>query len=278
LPTAMATVEPMRVGLTCAVTDYATHFKAFPAASFARVFCQPGDRLLPWTHPKLANLPATVSPWVSFKDWPGDAELNAWLDKVPRPTILTYHHERDNAPNVADQTRVARSAYFSRWRHLYDVVCAHKNRPLVQVIPIQTLQWTMARSNDAKGLVKGDSDWRTWWAGVGDGYGIDSYVDSWATGYPDPAKWLAPQFEMAAGVGRGLWLGELGSVLLGRDTGAGRAAWIRDVVDLLRERNCAGAAWWCAIGKAGSKGEVRDFHLSDKASADAWRAAMDGAA
>jgi hypothetical protein len=264
----------MRVGLTCAVSDYPTHFVAFPGASFARVFFGPSDRLLPWSHPKLARLPATVSPWVSFKDWPSDAELNGWLDKVTRPTILTYHHERDNSGSASDQTRMARASYFARWRHLYDLVCAHRNRPLVTAIPIQTLQWTMARSNDAKGMIKGDSDWRTWWAGVGDGLAFDGYVDSWAPGYPDAEKWLDLMFEAAEGTGRRLWLGELGAVLLGRDTGAGRASWIRDVVTLLRERNAAGAAWWCAMGKPGAKGEVRNFHLSDRPSADAWREAI----
>ena len=69
---------------------------------------------------------------------------------------------------------------------------------------------------------------------------------------------------------------ELGSMLLGGDTGPGRAAWIRDVLTVLREAGCAVVAWWCALGKPGSKGEVRDFHLDDQPSATAWREAIEG--
>jgi hypothetical protein len=260
---------PMRVGLTCAAADYASHAATFPRAAFCRIFADEGKGL-----PKLGRSPWPE--WASFKDWPTDAALNGWLDTVTRPTIITYHHERDNDPGEQAQSKTARSAFFARWRHLYDVVCAHRNRPLVQAIPIQTLQWTVARSSPAKGLVKGDGDWRTWWTGAGDGLAVDAYVDGWAARYPDPEKWLALLFEAAEGTGRRLWLPELGSVLLGGDTGAGRASWIRDVTALLRERGCAGVAWWCAIGKPGSGGETRDFHLTDQPSADAWRAAIDG--
>lgn len=266
---------PMRVGLTAATADYATHWRAFPAAWFSRVFFQPGAGLLPWDHPKLAKMPPTITPWVSFKDPVADATLNAWLDGATRPIILTYFHERDNGKTLAEQTRKAKADHFARTRAYWDVVVGHRLRPLVKFMPIQTLQWTAGRTSGTS--VRGDGDWRMWWAGVGDGAAIDSYVDSWSEkGYPDPEVFLRIPFELAEGTGRRLWLPELGSVLLGDDRGAGRAAWIRDVMCLLRECNAGGVAWWCALGKAGAKGEVRDFHLSDRASADAWRAAIDG--
>ncbi len=260
---------PMLVGLTAERADYGTHAAVFPKASFTRVFAGPGDGL-----PKLGQAPWPE--WVSFKDPVAPATLDTWLHGVTRPTIVTFRHERDNDKAASAQTKTARADHFARTRDYHDVICEHPNRPLIAHVPVQTLQWTMAKST--AGLVKGDGDWRTWWAGVGDGFGLDSYVDSWAKGYPDPAKWLGPQFDMAEGVGRRLWLPELGSVLLGGDTGAGRAAWIRDVLAVLRENNCAGVAWWCAIGKPGSKGEVRDFHLADEPSATAWREVIEGGA
>lgn len=266
---------PMRVGLTCALADYGGHFADFPQAAFCRIFFEPGQGLLPQNHPKLAKLPPHVTPWASFKDPVSEAVLDDWAHHVTRPTIVTFHHERDNGKTLAEQSRKVRAEHFARVSAYHQVIAGHPKRPLITHIPIQTLQWTMGRTT--AGAIKGDGDWRTWWAGVGDGFGIDAYVDSWATGYPDPGKWLAPMFDMADGTGRRLWLPELGSVLLGGDAGAGRAAWIRDVVALLRERGAAGAAWWCAIGKPGKGGEVRDFHLSDQPSADAWREAIGGA-
>ncbi len=251
-----------RFGLTCAAEDYKTHAATFPRAAFCRVFAGPGQGL-----PKLGRAPWPE--WVSFKDPVPEATFDTWLYTATKPTIITFRHERDNDKAAAAQTKAARADHFARTRDYHDVIAGHVNRPLITHIPVQTLQWTMAKSTP--GLAKGDGDWRTWWAGVGDGFGLDSYVDSWAKGYPDPGKWLGPQFEMAEGVGRRLWLAELGSVLLGGDTGPGRAAWIRDVTAMLRERGAAAAGWWCAIGKPGAKGEVRDFHLSDEPSATAWR-------
>jgi hypothetical protein len=262
------TVEhpPMQVGLTASAVDYISHAKTFPRAAFCRTFAGPGQGL-----PKLGGAPWPE--WASYKDPVQPAALNAWLDRVTRPTILTYRHERDNDPGEANQSKAARADFFARWRDLYQIVCEHRNRPLVQAIPIQTLQWTEAKSGSS--AIKGDGDWRTWTVGVGDGVGWDCYVGSWEPKYPDPERWLRIPIESAEGSGRRLWLPELGSVLLGGDTGAGRAAWIRDVLAVLRENNCAGAAWWCAIGKPGTKGEIRDFHLADQPSAAAWREAIE---
>lgn len=272
--TITAVPPPMQVGLTCTAADFGTHGKAFPRAAFCRTFAAPGEGLLPHDHPK-RQLPAGWAEWASWKDPIPENTLDGWLDTITRPTILTYRHERDNDKGAAAQSRTARADHFARTRAYHGVIAGHRNRHLITHIPIQTLQWTMAASNPAKGIVKGDRDFRTWWAGVGDGFGVDAYVDSWAKTYPDPVGWLDPMFEAAEMAGRRLWLAELGAVLLGGDAGAGRAAWIRDVLTVLRERGCAGVAWWCAYGTPGAKGEVRDFHLHDKASADVWRAATE---
>lgn len=270
--TIQAQRPPMQVGLTCSAADFGTHGEAFPKAACCRVFAGPGEGLPAWGSPEL-RLPAGWRPWISFKDWPAEQVLWRWLDGVTRPVTVTWQHERDNDRGAVNQTAKARAEHFARWRDLYAVIKSHPKRPLVQAMPIQTLQWTAARSSLT--AVKGDSNWRHWWAGVGDGVAWDCYVDSWAATYPDPEKWLRIPFEAAEGAGRPLWLPELGSVLLGGDTGAGRASWIRDVLTVLRLRGCAGVAWWCAYGTPGAKGEVRDFHLHDKASADVWRAATE---
>lgn len=267
--TITAQPAPMRVGLTCSPDNYRSHAATFPDAAFCRVFAGPGAGL-----PTLGRAPWPE--WVSFKDWPAEQTLIAWLDRIVRPTIITLEHEHDNGKTAAQQTAAFRAAHFARWRDLMAIIDAHPNRPLITAMPIQTLQWTVAASNPARGIFKGDGNWRTWWAGVGDGAAMDCYVDSWAGHYPDPAKWLRLPVEFAHGAGRRLWIPELGSALLGDDTGPGRAAWITDVVAVLREAGCAGVAWWCALGTPGGTGEIRDFHLTDQPSAHAWRAAIDG--
>lgn len=264
---------PMRVGLTAAASDFATHAATFPPVAFCRTFAEPGDGLLHPNHPR-RRLPAGWGEWASWKDPVPEETLDRWLDTIVRRTILTFHHERDNGRSAAEQSRQARAEHFARTRAYHQVIAGHRNRPLLTHVPAQTRQWTMAKSSAS--VIKGDGDFRTWWAGVGDGIGVDAYVDSWSRTYPDPGSWLAPMLEAAEMAGRPLWLPELGCVLLGGDTGAGRAAWIRDVIAVLRESGCAGAAWWCALGKPGAKGEVRDFHLSDQPSAQAWRDAIDG--
>lgn len=263
---------PMAVGLTCHYTDFGTHLNpggTFAGAAFCRTFAQPGQGLYPQP-PAKTVIPAQTADWRSFKDMPSAADLNQLLDGLQVPMWLTYRHEHDNGKSSIEQSKVARADLFARWRDIYDIIDAHPNRALVTVMPIQTLQWTTATTGPDR--IKGDNDWRTWWPGVGDGMGWDCYVDSWAPRYPDVEEFFRLPFEAAAGVGRPLWVPELGSVRLAGDTtGAGRAAWIADAVAYLRERDCYGVAWWCALGT-----NDRDFHLSDQPSADAWRTAIGG--
>jgi hypothetical protein len=240
----------MQVGLTCQRADYNSHYTQFPQAAYCRVFAGPGDGLPAWP-----ALPDGVTPWLSWKDQIPVERVAAWISTFPGPAKLTWNHEADAKAGKGGLTL---AQYRDGWRALSDGLAGHPRRASFELVPIQTLQATVAKLG---------SDWRTWWAGVGDACAMDCYADSWTGKYPDPAGFLRVPLQLAEGTGRRLYLPELGAIRMPGDaSGAGRASWIGDVVALLREHDCAGVAWWCAPGAGG-----RDFHLADQASAAAWR-------
>jgi hypothetical protein len=259
-----AAAPALQVGMTVDPSNYAL-FAQFPGVQGSRVFWGPGSGLPSWKASRLVGLPQGCEPWLSFKDYPTDADFLAFLAAADRKAKVSWFHERDNN---TPQDQKSRLDFFARQRHLRDLAVAN-GRGLVEFMsPPQTLQWTQVASTSTK--VKGNGDWRTWWPGSGLGSVWDCYADSWAARYPDPEKFLALPFEAADGTGRPLYVAELGAARLSSDTtGAGRAAWIRDVVAILRERGAAYVAWWNDLGTGGT-----DFRLADKPSANAWREAL----
>lgn len=252
----------MQVGMTVDPTAYAT-YTYFKATRCSRVFSGPGSGLTAWNSGRITGLPAAVEPWISVKDYPTDEQLVAWIKAATRPAKFSWWHERDND---GPQTNAARMDFFARQRHLAEVFASVPNAKVQFMSPPQTLQWTASASTADK--AKGDGNWRLWWPGSGLGSTWDCYADSWRPAYPDPETFLRIPFEAAQGTGRPLVVAELGAARVsGDNTGTGRAAWIRDVTTLLRERGCTYVAWWNDLGTGGT-----DFRLTDKPSADAWRA------
>jgi hypothetical protein len=253
----------LQVGMTVDPTEYATYGQ-FPGTKCSRIFSAPGSGLKSWTSSAIAGLPASVEPWISAKDYPSDAALVAWINAATRPARFSWWHERDNDGG----DHAARMDFFAKQRHLADVFATVPGSKVRLMSPPQTLQWTAMASTSAK--AKGAGDWRLWWPGSAEGASWDCYADSWRTTYPDPRTFLRLPFEAAEGTGRRLYVAELGAARLSSDrTGSGRAAWIRDVVAILRARGAAYVAWWNDLGTGGV-----DFRLTDKPSADAWREAL----
>lgn len=270
-------------------------------ARFCRTFSAPDEAILPWTHAR-RRVPTGVAEFHSFKAWESDttavARVTALLDTMParlleEPALLpeldvydpdgysenmpqsdgfsflvTYCHEGEK--NFVEQGLPPRE-WRRRHRLVYKTIRQHPNGHRVGYMPIQTGTWTEAPSIPAKGVVKGDHDPFTWWAGVGDYAGYDAYVPT-VTGraanaslYPDPARFLAVPLQLAAGTGRRLFLPEIGVALQGspKDTGVHRAPWMRRVAAYAAEQGVAGMAWWDDLGS-------KDFRLTDAVSAAAW--------
>lgn len=274
-PTAPTPTSPMILGVNTTVEEYVPTFGGqFQGARVCRVFSKPGAGILPWTHPKYANLPRHVMPHGSFKDWPSDAAAAAMvrqhLDTMP-PSLrgapilpelglsyaLTYLHEGEN-------NGVPVVTYQHRCEVLYDAVKSHPLGDRVAVVPIQTLQWTQMKSTAS--TPKGDGNVLAWWAGVGDYAGIDCYAFA-EDPYPDPDKFVELPLRLARATGRRLWVPELATVKAADDpTGAKRATWIGAVLDRFAAGGCAAVSWWHAVSSTG-----KDMHL-DTAAAGVWSA------
>lgn len=250
----------------------------FPASRLCRVFNSPSDNIKPWTAPRLANLPTTIAPHVSWKAWPDDATVEGWitsfLDTMPAylssaPLIpelgismaLTWYHEadRDSAGGVGA------TEYQRRYGVLYSAVKGHALGHLVAVVPIQTLYWT---------IVSNGSDVTTWWAGSdrADYCGIDCYNGVTPKTYTDPDVFLQVPFALRDYTGLPLWLPELGAARYAVDasgnpfdtTGQVRAQWITDVCKRLERGRCVAVSWWDGVGTN------LDESLTDQPSIDAW--------
>lgn len=276
---------------------------------WCRTFSSPGDAILPWGHKRRA-VPPGVAEFHSFKDWESDSvvyrRLNALLDGMParllegppllpeldvydpdgysegRPQsdgfslLITYFHEGEK--DFIAQGLTARE-WRRRHRLVYKTIRQHRNGHRVGYMPIQTGTWTEANSDPTRGVVKGDFDPFTWWAGVGDYAGYDAYVPSVtnkppAPGlYPAPARFLEVPLTLARGVGRRLFLAELGVIRQGTpaDLGTHRGAWIPQVAAYARDQGVAGIGWWDDYGA-----NSRDFRLTDQPSAAGWAKVLTG--
>jgi hypothetical protein len=296
---------PMAVGTTVQDEEFHLFGTRAKGSAFCRTFSPPGTAILPWSAPN-RRLPATVAEFHSWKDWPSDAGaialINAQLDTMParlleeppllphlRPydpdgygdggaesdgfsLLLTWFHEGEK--NMIDAGIPARE-WRRRHRLAYKTIRQHRNGHRVGYMSIGTLTWLVAKSNPAKGIVKGDGDPFAWWSGVGDFAAIDCYaasvddVPAAPAHYPTPAVFFELLDQLAAGTGRRPFVPELGVIRQGRpaDTGGLRANWITNVVQYADAHDYAGVAWWDAPGA-----NNRDFRLTDAPSAGAWSA------
>lgn len=299
-------VPPMIVGATVKDTDYARISTGGPLAGarVCRTFCPPGSGLH-WI-----DTPPGVASHLSWKDWPADPTVVGWindlLDTLPTrlleqaPLLPELHPYRE--PWQAPDTSHAGFSLLMTWKHegepdciaegisvrewrrrhwiAYQTIREHRFGHLVGYMPIQTGTWTEAYSNLTltPPKIKGDFDPFAWWAGVGDYAGYDAYVLSVtnkpasAALYPDPKMFLAYAQDLAHGVGRQLYLPEVGVIRQGNpaDDGSLRADWIRRLVAYARTVGVAGISWWDSLGA-----NSRDFRL-DPISLQAWKDAIAG--
>ncbi len=298
---------PLVVGTTVQDDDFALFGARAKGSAFCRTFSPPGASILPWSAGN-RQLPTAVAEFHSWKDWRSDAHaigaLTGLLDSMParlleeppllphlRPydpdgysdgqrdsdglsLLLTWCHEGEN--NMIAEGVPARE-WRRRHRLVYKTIRQHRNGWRVGYMGIGTLTWLNAKSNPAKGVVKGDGDVFAWWPGVGDFAAIDCYAPSVddkpaaPAHYPSPPVFFAPLDELAAGTGRRAFVPELGVIrqgALGRaDAGTMRANWISNVVGYADAHGYAGIGWWDAPGA-----NSRDFRLTDAPSAGAWSA------
>ncbi len=268
----------MRVGLNIDPAQLPGTLTTFPGISSCRVFGPAGRGIPAWAGPTMAALiSAGISPWVSFKDWPSNAQalaaVRAWMDMMPAAVssaMLTYHHEPEGDILPAD--------YRARWVQLAAAVRAHPNAAKIKLVPIHTLYPARHKIFD-----RYTNDWTKWlgvwqqWAPtdaagryLGDWMGWDCYQEIAATDYEDPAAFFRIPIGAAHQAGVPLAVPELGAIRTVTDpTGTGRAAWIAACLTMLHSSGTAAVNWWQSTGTNGL-----DYRLTDPAGASAWRAGI----
>lgn len=271
--------EPARlaVGLTAAPAELAAHLAAHPGMAACRVFSP--DVPPPWSDPRIQQLKAAgVIPFVSFKTF-NVGRFDSWLRSKPANIPMVYvahYHEPENdlTPDVYKAHQMA------MWSVVQALPAALRTQ--FKYGPIQAKQWTENTAAHA---------YATYDPGVGDFWGVDSYVNTWSLAYPDPAAWLAQVLAYDTG-GRERWIPELGVISMPSDVDdTRRAQWIDGVARVLEQSDVRLALWWCAPGTAGAAvpgvDTARNFHLDQKyttaggavtlnpaPSATAWRTFM----
>lgn len=172
--------QPLLVGIEGpAGQETSRLLSGFPGVQAMREFGvkRAGESLpsLPgWTASKLATMPATCRPHVSWKYW-DEARQKAWLDA--RPTMIgpgywpeldtTYHHEPHGDAGMTP------AIYRPRGTAWAGMLRDHPNGAGIQNGPIVTRYWIMGGGNPAD-----------WWYDGATFYGVDTYEPEAKAGQP----------------------------------------------------------------------------------------------
>lgn len=240
----------LKIGVTMKVEEYGSEFARFEDAGYqidvTRVFSSSSPP--PWSDTRIQELKARgIVPFISWKTHDPTAVRN-WLlampSDIPMVYLAEFHEaEADLAPTTYKNRQIA------TWNAINSLPA--NIRAKVKFGPIQTKQWT---ENTA------GRSYATYDPGIGDFWGVDAYMNSWVSDYPDPDQWLA-QIKAYNTNGRPKWLPELGAVSLPHDTATGpygcadcgRALFIDRIVKRLEALTYFGLViWWQTEGTAGS--------------------------
>jgi hypothetical protein len=151
---------------------------------------------------------------------------------------------------------------------LADWVYAHPNGSHVTLVPTSTYQWTMS---NAPG--KGRGDWSRYHVGIGTA-GVDTYANSWESGYPNVAAFLAPLWRYRDAIGQDIEFPEFGAARARDDvSGNGRAEFITAVADAAAAEGVTAVAYWDDIGSNGTDRRLW-YDEPTTPEVEAWRDVM----
>lgn len=251
----------MKIGMTMAWGNYAQELSRFPATQVVRAFSASDPPR--WSNARIQLLKdRDVIPFISHKTY-SPAVFRQWLHQMPDdiPMVYLAHHHEAEADMDARTYRRHQREYWSVVEALPASI-----RSRVKFGPIQTKQWT---ENSAHSYTSYDP-------GIGDFWGVDAYANTWDLKYPDPEAWLNRILNFET-TGRPIWFPELGVVRMpGDPRDLGRAEWIREVTQLLKESGRVELVmWWQDLGTPGAHvpgiGTERDFRLLRQPTITAWK-------
>lgn len=262
----------MIVGASIDPRAYTARVPALPESRMCRVFGYASKGMPTW-RPQTGDrrvstlcemLPAIV-PALVFQDWPDDAEvkrrLSVLLDEADRPFRLTWRHEADRKHEPVEQYR-RRYFLIQAW------LGEHPNGYLATLVPTSTYQWT---TSNAAG--KGRGDWSLYHVGIGTP-GVDTYANSWESGYPHVPKFLEPLWRYRDVINDDIEIPEFGAARARADVnGNGRAEFITAVADGLAAGGVTAVSYWDDIGSNGTDLRLW-FDKPDTPELAAWRDVM----
>ncbi|MEH1016819.1 hypothetical protein V6U90_27430 [Micromonospora sp. CPCC 206060] len=201
---------------------------------------------------------------VSFKAPPGevlagrhDSRLASWFASVPRDhdVYWSYFHEPENDVESGSYTT---SQFRSAWRRVAGLADRAGNSRLKATLILMC--WTLNPQSNRR--------FEDYYPGgdVVDVLGWDCYNSGGKYGrYTAPDKVFGPMISKSRALGKPWGLAETGSVRIPGDSGAGRAAWIREMSAYLNAQRPLWVAYYDYEVSGG------DFRLTDTASQQAWR-------
>ena len=190
-----------------------------------------------------------------------DAQLRSWFSTAPTDRTIwwTYYHEPED-----DIERGAFTAaqYRAAWQHISALADRAGKPNLRSTLILMCYSLNSYSKRNWKDYYPGDA--------AIDVLGWDCYNRGVSKGQYYPASQvLGPPVSAARSVGKPWAIGELGSTLIAGDSGAGRAAWLRDVGSFSRQNGAQFVAYFdSTVGD--------DYRLLDAPSEQAWRGVVAG--
>ncbi|MFI0351480.1 DNRLRE domain-containing protein [Actinomadura sp. 9N407] len=199
---------------------------------------------------------------VSFKMNPRDVlsgrhddRMRTWFRDAPgdRDVYWVYYHEPED--NIA-KGEFSAADYRAAWRRLRSLADKAGNKRLKATLVL--MSWSLEPGSRR--------DWRDYYPGRGvvQVLGWDAYNLS-KTGYQDPAEMYRKIISVSRSERLPFGVAETGSHLMGGDTGAKRAAWLREMTNHLTKNKALWAAYFDLDWHTG------DYRLRDAAGIKAWR-------
>lgn len=205
---------------------------------------------------------------VSFKATPQeitggehDQRLREWFADAPRDRDIYWSYFHEPEDNISDGEFTA-GQYRAAWQHLSGLAAEAGNPRLRATLIL--MEWS---ANPGSGR-----DWRDYYPGARhvDVLGWDAYnqITGETTKYRPADEIFGSAVSASEDAGKPFAIAETGSALATGDSGADRAAWLREVGDYLTER---GALWVQYFDLDYTEHGHSDYRLRDEAGKRAWR-------
>lgn len=214
---------------------------------------------------KEANIAKGSDITVSFKIQPkdvlsgaNDAKLRSWFQSAPNDTTIywTYFHEPEDDIERGAFTPAQYRAAWQRIHKIANETCQPNLHPTLIL-----MGWTVDP--------RSGRDFNDYYPGSDyiDVLSWDMYNPWGGSVYKDPKSHFEKVVMKSKAEGKPFAIAETGSLLIGNDKGAGRAAWMTSMAKYFRDNK----ALYVSYFDTNQSG--REFRLSDKPSQDAWKAA-----